>query len=125
VARWLLESAFTPQPGKLPRTTFWITLGGSLLLGVLLESLLRSGPDRGPSTRSAISSSEHPSGFMRRTSSMRSTLGFGVEAEPAVRGCKTCSSSSSLAAAAHSSFVMGGSVSSSHTMAGVIAQVHG
>jgi hypothetical protein len=28
VARWLLETAFTPQPGKLPWTTSWITLGG-------------------------------------------------------------------------------------------------
>jgi CrcB protein len=48
LARWLLESAFAPEPGEWPWTTFWINVGGSLLLGVLLEWLLRSGPDGGP-----------------------------------------------------------------------------
>lgn len=48
LARWLLESAFAPEPGGWPWTTFWINLAGSLLLGVLLEWLVRGGPDRGP-----------------------------------------------------------------------------
>lgn len=47
LARWLLESAFTAEPGRWPWATFWINLGGSLLLGVLLEWLVRGGPDHG------------------------------------------------------------------------------
>lgn len=47
LVRWLLESAFAAQPGEWPWTTFWVNLGGSLLLGVLLEWLLHAGPDRG------------------------------------------------------------------------------
>ena len=47
LARWLLESAFAAESGGWPWTTFWINLGGSLLLGVLLEWLVRAGPDRG------------------------------------------------------------------------------
>lgn len=48
LARWLLESAFAPDPGGWPWTTFWINVAGSLVLGVLLEWLVRGGPDRGP-----------------------------------------------------------------------------
>jgi CrcB protein len=46
-ARALLEQAFAPVPGSWPWTTFWINLVGSFVLGALLETLLRSGPDAG------------------------------------------------------------------------------
>lgn len=46
-ARALLEEAFAPVPGAWPWTTFWINVTGSFVLGVLLESLVRSGPDAG------------------------------------------------------------------------------
>ena len=46
-ARGLLEQAFAPAPGSWPWTTFWINLVGSFVLGALLETLLRSGPDAG------------------------------------------------------------------------------
>ena len=46
-ARALLEHAFAPTPGAWPWTTFWINLAGSFVLGALLETLLRSGPDTG------------------------------------------------------------------------------
>ena len=46
-ARALLEQAFAPAPGSWPWTTFWINLAGSFVLGALLETLLRSGPDAG------------------------------------------------------------------------------
>lgn len=46
-ARALLEQAFAPVPGSWPWTTFWINLAGSFVLGALLETLLRSGPDAG------------------------------------------------------------------------------
>jgi CrcB protein len=47
LVRWLLESASAARPGEWPWATFWINLGGSLILGVLLEWLLHAGPDRG------------------------------------------------------------------------------
>jgi fluoride exporter len=46
-ARAGLESAFAPEAGTWPWTTFTINLVGSFLLGVLLEHLVRSGPDDG------------------------------------------------------------------------------
>ncbi|MFI2702891.1 FluC/FEX family fluoride channel [Cellulosimicrobium composti] len=46
-ARALLEHAFAPAPGAWPWTTSWINLAGSFVLGALLETLLRSGPDTG------------------------------------------------------------------------------
>ncbi|OLT46184.1 camphor resistance protein CrcB [Cellulosimicrobium sp. CUA-896] len=46
-ARALLESAFPAQPGAWPWATFWINVVGSFLLGALLETLVRTGPDQG------------------------------------------------------------------------------
>jgi len=46
VRAWL-EGAWPAQPGAWPWTTFWINIGGSLLLGLLLEGLAVSGPDAG------------------------------------------------------------------------------
>jgi fluoride exporter len=46
-ARALLESTFPAQPGAWPWTTFWINVVGSFLLGTLLETLVRTGPDEG------------------------------------------------------------------------------
>ena len=46
-ARAALETAFAPEPGAWPWTTFAINVVGSFVLGVLLESLVRSGPDDG------------------------------------------------------------------------------
>jgi CrcB protein len=46
-ARWSLGRAFAPEPGHWPWVTFAINLIGSFLLGLLLETLLRSGPDVG------------------------------------------------------------------------------
>ncbi len=45
--RALLESTFPAQPGAWPWTTFWINVVGSFLLGALLETLVRTGPDEG------------------------------------------------------------------------------
>ncbi len=45
--RAALESAFPAQPGGWPWTTFAINVSGSLLLGLLLETLSRRGPDAG------------------------------------------------------------------------------
>lgn len=45
--RWQLSEAFAPAPGHWPWSTFAINVGGSLLLGLLLEALLRGGPDAG------------------------------------------------------------------------------
>ncbi|MBD5784753.1 CrcB family protein [Cellulosimicrobium terreum] len=46
-ARALLEHVFAPVPGSWPWTTFAINVVGSFVLGVLLETLVRSGPDEG------------------------------------------------------------------------------
>ncbi|GAB2472826.1 fluoride efflux transporter FluC [Xylanimonas ulmi] len=46
-ARYGLEERFPASPGAWPWTTFWINVVGSLLLGALLETLLRTGPDDG------------------------------------------------------------------------------
>lgn len=45
--RSLLESAYGPGPGQWPWVTFWINVGGSLLLGALLEGISASGRDTG------------------------------------------------------------------------------
>ena|SRR5450830_664104 len=45
--RWSLGQAFAPSPGHWPWVTFAINLTGSFLLGLLLETLVRSGPDAG------------------------------------------------------------------------------
>ncbi|BDO41273.1 CrcB family protein [Cellulomonas sp. NTE-D12] len=46
-ARWELGRLHPVATGTFPWTTFWINVTGSLLLGLLLESLARSGPDHG------------------------------------------------------------------------------
>ncbi|WP_226925131.1 fluoride efflux transporter FluC [Georgenia thermotolerans] len=46
-ARAHIEATFPAPPGGWPWATFAINLVGSLVLGVLLESLLRSGDDTG------------------------------------------------------------------------------
>ncbi|MDA8439098.1 MAG: CrcB family protein [Propionibacterium sp.] len=46
-ARWSLGQAFATAPGHWPSVTFAINLIGSFLLGLLLETLVRSGPDAG------------------------------------------------------------------------------
>lgn len=45
--RAALENAAPAAPGGWPWTTFAINLLGSFVLGVLLETLVRSGPDEG------------------------------------------------------------------------------
>ena len=45
--RAALESAFPAQPGGWPWITFAINVSGSFLLGLLLETLSRRGPDAG------------------------------------------------------------------------------
>ena len=45
--RAALESALPAQPGGWPWTTFAINVSGSFLLGLLLETLSRRGPDAG------------------------------------------------------------------------------
>jgi CrcB protein len=47
-AREALALSFPAAPGTLPVTILLINVTGSLLLGLLLESLLRRGPDEGP-----------------------------------------------------------------------------
>lgn len=42
-----LEGAFAAGPTSWPWVTMWINLGGSFLLGLLQESLLRTGADGG------------------------------------------------------------------------------
>lgn len=45
--RAALSSAFPVLPGQWPWVTFWVNLGGALLLGALLEGLAATGPDKG------------------------------------------------------------------------------
>ena len=45
--RSLLEGAWPAGPGAFPWTTFWINIGGSLVLGMLLEGIAESGRDAG------------------------------------------------------------------------------
>ena len=45
--RATLELAYPAQPGGWPWATFLINIAGSLLLGIVLESLARSGDDTG------------------------------------------------------------------------------
>ena len=45
--RSLLQSAYGAVPGQWPWATFGINVGGSLLLGALLEAIAASGPDAG------------------------------------------------------------------------------
>lgn len=45
--RGWLEAASPAVPGQWPWTTFWINITGALILGVLLEVLAETGPDRG------------------------------------------------------------------------------
>ena len=45
--RSLLETAYGAAPGQWPWATFWINVGGSLLLGALLEGIAASGRDTG------------------------------------------------------------------------------
>jgi len=42
-----LENDFASPPGEWPWVTLWINLGGSLILGGVLEGLAGTGPDRG------------------------------------------------------------------------------
>ncbi|NYI42742.1 fluoride efflux transporter FluC [Demequina lutea] len=46
-ARWQVSAAFASKPEHWPWATFAINIVGSLLLGLLLETTLRSGPDAG------------------------------------------------------------------------------
>ncbi len=45
--RAVLERAVPAHPGQWPWTTFSINLTGAFILGLLLELLVRSGPDSG------------------------------------------------------------------------------
>ncbi len=45
--RAALEAAFPAQPDAIPWTTLAINIGGSFLLGLLLEALARTGSDSG------------------------------------------------------------------------------
>lgn len=45
--RYAIEHAFPVGPGAWPWATFVINLCGALVLGALLEGLLRTGPDEG------------------------------------------------------------------------------
>lgn len=47
VVRAALETAFPAQPGGWPWATFAINVTGAFLLGLLLETLARRGPDEG------------------------------------------------------------------------------
>jgi CrcB protein len=42
-----MEGAWPAGPGAFPWTTLWINIGGSLLLGMLLEAIAESGRDAG------------------------------------------------------------------------------
>ena len=42
-----LENNLGPPPGQWPWLTLWINIGGSLILGVVLQALAMTGPDRG------------------------------------------------------------------------------
>lgn len=46
-ARWQVSEALPWTPGDWPWATFAVNILGSLLLGLLLETLLRAGPDAG------------------------------------------------------------------------------
>ena len=46
-ARQAVEEALPTHPGTFPVATFLINVSGAFLLGLLLESLARSGPDSG------------------------------------------------------------------------------
>lgn len=46
-ARWQVSEAFPWTPGDWPWATFTVNVVGSLLLGLLVETMLRSGPDAG------------------------------------------------------------------------------
>lgn len=46
-ARAWLEAVFAPPPGTWPWVTFWINVGGSFVLGALLEVLAETGRDVG------------------------------------------------------------------------------
>lgn len=45
--RAAFEGAFPAAPGQWPWTTFWLNVSGALVLGILLEVLAGTGPDRG------------------------------------------------------------------------------
>ncbi len=45
--RSALEAAYGPGPGQWPWVTFWINVGGAMLLGALLEGIAASGRDTG------------------------------------------------------------------------------
>jgi len=45
--RACLETAYATPAGGWPWVTFWINIGGSFILGGLLEILAETGPDRG------------------------------------------------------------------------------
>lgn len=47
LTRAVLEDGLPAQPGRMPWTTLAINVAGSLLLGLLLEVLTRTGPDSG------------------------------------------------------------------------------
>ncbi|MEE2032010.1 FluC/FEX family fluoride channel [Rhodococcus chondri] len=46
-ARYALGSVYPAAPGTWPSATFGINIVGAFALGILLESLVRSGPDTG------------------------------------------------------------------------------
>ena len=46
-ARQSIEDTLPAHPGSFPVATFVINVGGAFLLGLLLESLARTGPDTG------------------------------------------------------------------------------
>lgn len=46
-ARYAVSLAFPTEDGRWPTGTFIVNIGGAFLLGALLESLARAGPDAG------------------------------------------------------------------------------